>query len=278
MQFGGGLTAFKILHYSARDIAPNILIGKYLGDFALGSYTRAVQILTLPVVMIIMPIGPVAVSMLSKVIDDPIRVRRAHLQMVDRVAFLSIPTVAVLIAASDWIVAIMLGSQWTATADVFAILALATLPMILGDTSDWLFMAYGKARTLFNYGVLRVIFVIAGVIVGFRGGLIGVAWGIALSRLLLVFPLQFFVTGRHTPVSSTDMIKTILPSTLLGVAIVAAARTMRAFVPEMHNAFIGLAATTALSLAIIGMAVIVFPPLRRSSYGLAELFKLRKAA
>jgi hypothetical protein len=108
--------------------------------------------------------------------------------------------------------------------------------------------------------------------------LIGVAWGIALSRLLLVFPLQFFVTGRHTPVSGTDMIKAILPSTLLGVVIVAAARTMRVLVPEVPNAFVGLASTTVLSLTIIGLAVLVFPPLRRSSYGLAELFKLRKAA
>jgi PST family polysaccharide transporter len=278
LRFGGSLAGFKFLHHSARDVAPNILIGKYLGDFALGSYTRAVQLLTLPVTMIILPIGPVAVSMLSRVIDDPVRVRRAHLQMVDRVTFLSIPTVAVLIAASDWIVAIMLGNQWRGTADVFAILALATLPMILGDTSDWLFMAYGKANALFNYGLLRIVFVVAGAVIGLSGGLIGAAWGIALSRLLLVLPLQFFVTDRHTPVSSLDMVKTILPSTLLGVVIVAAARTMRLLIPEMQNAFVGLAATAGLSLAIIATAVLLFPPLQRSMAGLGELFRLRRTA
>jgi PST family polysaccharide transporter len=198
--------------------------------------------------------------------------------MVDRVTFLAVPTVAVLIAASDWIVAIMLGDQWRTTADVFAILALATLPMILGDTSDWLFMAYGKAHTLFNYGLLRVAIVVAGAVIGLGGGLIGAAWGIALSRLLLVLPLQFFVTERHTPVSSLDMIRTILPSTLLGIAIVAAARAMRLFIPDMPNAFVGVAATAGLSLAIIGTAVLVFPPLQRSMAGLGELFRLQRTA
>ena len=64
----------------------------------------------------------VAVPSLSRLWDSPEDYRRAYLRMLEKIAFLTMPGVAIMIATSDWVVAIILGPQWREVGKLLGIL------------------------------------------------------------------------------------------------------------------------------------------------------------
>ena len=67
--FGGHLTGSSLINFAARNI-DNVLIGRYWGPTQLGLYSRAYQLLLLPLEQINAPLDTVAITSLSKLIDS----------------------------------------------------------------------------------------------------------------------------------------------------------------------------------------------------------------
>src|SRR6185503_8959424 len=121
IRFGGNLTGFATINFFSRNL-DNLLIGRFWGAQQLGLYSRAYQLMMLPIEQINEPISSVAVPSLSRLLDSPDEYRRAYLRMLEKIAFLTMPGVAVMIATSDWIVAIVLGPQWREVGPLLGIL------------------------------------------------------------------------------------------------------------------------------------------------------------
>src|SRR6266542_1676533 len=102
LAFGRNLTAYNILNYLARNI-DNLLIGRYWGAQQLGLYARAYPLLLLPLDQIVGPIDGVAVTALSRLADTEERYRQAYLRMLEKLAMITMPAMALMIATSDWI-------------------------------------------------------------------------------------------------------------------------------------------------------------------------------
>jgi len=81
LAFGGHLSGFNALNYIVRNF-DNVLIGKFLGAVQLGIYSRAYQLLLLPLSQINGPISNVAVPVLSRLQNYPDRYRAYHRRMV----------------------------------------------------------------------------------------------------------------------------------------------------------------------------------------------------
>jgi O-antigen/teichoic acid export membrane protein len=118
LAFGGNLTAFGVVNFFARSL-DNILIGRFWGATQLGLYARAYQLLILPIEQINAPITAVALPALSRMVDTPERYRQAYVRMLEKVAILTMPGVALMIATSEWVVHILLGPQWMETAYIY---------------------------------------------------------------------------------------------------------------------------------------------------------------
>jgi len=270
--FGGNLMGFKLQQYVAANTS-NVLLGKFVNDAALGNFTRAYQLLMLPMRLVFTPLGTVAVSMLSRVKGDgDDRLRKVYLQLLDRVAFATIPVIAFLISTSDWIVAIALGPQWSETVLLFLILGYGVIFGPVSDTSDWLFVATGKTRQLFRFGFLHMTFTVTGTVVGLIGwGVEGVAWGIALSSLLCRIPLKLILTTYFTPVSAFDMIRTVAPACLLGACFVAGIKVMRVTVDPTMHPVLGVAAAGLCCLLTGAIVFLLVRPVRRSILGILRM-------
>ena len=79
MVFGGALTLNGLVAYVAYN-AEKVLIGRFWGAEAIGIYGRAYQLVNIPTDNLNTAVGEVAFSALSRLQDDPVRLRSYFLK------------------------------------------------------------------------------------------------------------------------------------------------------------------------------------------------------
>src|SRR6201987_156808 len=122
MHFGGALTFTGLVAYVAYN-AEKVMIGGFWGADAIGIYGRAQQLINIPTDGLNSAVGEVAFSALSRLQDDPIRLRSYFLKGFSLVLGLTLPiTVACALFADD-VISILLGPKWKDAAPIFRLLA-----------------------------------------------------------------------------------------------------------------------------------------------------------
>ena len=256
IRFGGNLTGFTTINYFSRNL-DNLLIGRFWGPQQLGLYSRAYQLMTLPIDQINEPISSVAVPSLSRLTDSPESYRRAYLRMLEKIALLTMPCIALMIATSDWIIRIVLGPQWTGTTMIFVLLGITGLFQPIANTTGWLLISQGRSKDMLKWGFIGGPLNIAGIIVGLPWGAAGVAASYAFTRVFIADPILYWFVGRRGPVRTSDFYKTITPFVLASVSALFAALAFRRWSGLNNGLWIILmcavivAATTFLVLAIL---------------------------
>jgi O-antigen/teichoic acid export membrane protein len=212
LKFGGTLTLNSLVVHLAYN-TDKILLGRFWGADALGIYSRAYQLINLPVDGLNSAISQVALPALARVQNDAERLRRNFLQGYGVFLAIMVPlTVACALFAGD-IVRVFLGTKWAPAASVFMRLAPTMLVLAIINPLSWLMLA--TART--GRSLLIALMIAPTVIVGYASGLSagpeGVAIGFSSAMLLLVAPVVLW--ARHgTAVSGGDVIREAMPSVL----------------------------------------------------------------
>jgi PST family polysaccharide transporter len=210
LSYGGNLTGFNIMTFFARNL-DNALIGKFWGPYQLGVYSRAYQMLLMPMQQINAPLAAVAVPTLSRLADSPERYRAAYLKILEKIVLVTMPLAALMIATSDWMVMLLLGPQWLGTGRIFMLLGLAAMIQPVTKTAWWLFSTQGRTRELFHWGLIGGAIAIVSILAGLPWGATGVAASYAIADLCIATPLLFWYVGRRGPVRAADFYRTIAP-------------------------------------------------------------------
>src|SRR5205085_7739866 len=143
LSYGSNLTGFNMTSYFARNL-DNLLLGRVWGAYQLGVYSRAYQLLLMPMAQINSPLLSVAVPALSRLSDSPARYRAAFLKIVEKIAMLTMPGVVFMIGTSDWLVLFLLGPKWSDTGRIFMLLGSAALVQPVTRATLWLFTTQGR--------------------------------------------------------------------------------------------------------------------------------------
>jgi len=197
ISFGGSVAASYLVLNVTRS-ADSILIGWHWGAGPLGLYSRAYNLLMLPVRQLGTPARAVAVPAFSRVQDDPERLARYYLRAVNVIMWVSAPIFGYLFVAADPVIVLTLGSRWREAAPVFQLLAIFALGQLLMDATVWLFVSRGKSLRL-----LQMALVLAPIMIGSYA--LGLPFGIRYVALcssvvlLLIFPgiLKFSFRGTR---------------------------------------------------------------------------------
>jgi PST family polysaccharide transporter len=253
--FGGNLTGFSVINYFARNL-DNLLIGKVWGSQQLGFYAKAYQLLLLPIDQINSPISAVAVPALSRLADSPERYRHAYMRIMEKVAILTMPTVAFMMATSDWMVRIVLGPQWAQASIIFALLGIAGLVQPVAGTTGWLFITQNRTRHMFYWGIIASSIVMASIVAGIAWGSIGVATSYSLTFLLIIAPLLFWYVGREGPVRIRDFYLAIAPAATAAILVLAALLGFRSLI-RIENPFVGIAVSLGIGTVVTFLALLI---------------------
>jgi len=256
IRFGGNLTGFTTINYFSRNL-DNLLIGRVWGAQQLGLYSRAYQLMGLPIDQINEPISSVAVPSLSRLTDAPESYRRAYLRMLEKIALLTMPCVVLMIATSDWIISIVLGPQWTGTTRIFVLLGITGLFQPIANTTGWLLISQGRTNHLLKWGFISGPLIMGSIVIGLPWGAVGVAASYAFARVCIVDPLLYWFVGRSGPVRTRDFYITIAPFVLASLSALVAALAFRRWsgiaggIWTILACGLIVAATTFLVLAIL---------------------------
>jgi PST family polysaccharide transporter len=252
LTFGRNLTGFGLVNYFARNL-DNLLIGRYWGPSQLGLYARAYQLLLLPIDQISSPITAVAVPALSRLADSPERYRRAYLRILQKIAMLTMPLMALLVMTSDWVVELVLGPRWLGVSPIFALLGIVGIIQPVAGTTGWLFITQSRPDDMFRWGLVGGSLTIVAICAGLPWGATGVAASYSLVSLVIVTPALWWFTGRKGPVRTLDFYRTVALPTAAVITVTLALLVFRQSV-TIHGTFLKLLAAVAIS-SVVSLSV-----------------------
>ena len=200
LKFGAGITGFDLVNYFSRNM-DNVLIGKYVGSEALGVYTKAYQLLLLPITQLRDPLNSVALPALSTLQNDKEKYQAFYRRFLFTLSFFSMPLVVFMGVYAEELILTVLGSQWIAAGPIFRLLAFAAFIQPPLSTIGLVLITNGMVKRYFSWGVINAIFVVSAFYIGVQWGVEGVAIGYAIVTYLLMFPALLFCF-RDTPIST----------------------------------------------------------------------------
>lgn len=193
--FGGNI-AFSFLAMNITRSADNVLIGWYWGASPLGLYSRAINLLFLPVRQVTAPARSVAVPTFSRLQHDPERMARFYLRLANIIVWITAPIFGFLFVAATPVIVLALGNRWRAAGPVFQILAIFALGQLLYETLTWFLISRGQSQRLLKLVLIVCPIAVGSYAIGLPFGIRGVALSGTLV-MLVMFPwiLKFSFRG-----------------------------------------------------------------------------------
>ncbi len=189
--FGGSLTATRLLWYSftQADVA---IVGRVLGDHALGWYSVSMHLASLPVQRMAGILNQVLFPILSRNQHDLPAIRSGVLKMLGYIGLLSFPLLWGMASVAPEIVAVVLGKGWEGAVLPLQVLCLVmpfrTLTQMLPTVTD----ALGQPGINFRNVLLSCLVMPPAFYIGTRWGIQGVAYA-----WLLAYPVVLFFNMRR---------------------------------------------------------------------------------
>lgn len=270
LRFGWNLMGTQLINYVSNNL-DSIIIGLRFGPSSLGIYSRAFQLLMNPLNQLRTPATTVALPVLSRLQDQPVRsgqyVKRGQIVL----GYTIIPVLAFAAGTADPLVSLFLGDKWEAVPPIFAFMALAGAMQTVSFVSYWIYLSRGLTRDLFQYTLVSVTIKATCIISGSHWGITGVAAGYALAPTLS-WPISLWWLSRRTPLPLRDL--WLGAFRILGLGIAAAAV---AFLITRSCSTIGsvlqLVVAFAGCLGIYAFAALVIQRIRSDIFGVVDVLR-----
>jgi PST family polysaccharide transporter len=210
LAYGGAVTLNNLLAYLAYNL-DKVLIGRVWGAEALGIYGRAYQLINLPTENLHSTIGSVAFPALSRVQNDPERLKAYFLRGYCLFLSLVVPIT----------IFVLLGPKWREAAGIFRLLAPTILAFAFTNPFVWLMLASGWAGRCVRIAVVVTPVLILSYALGLKHGPQGVAVRFSITMVLFIVPVLLW--AKHgTLITMRDILRAVTPASM-SIAIGSAA-------------------------------------------------------
>jgi len=244
---GGGFITF---FYS---IAPDFIVGKWLGAASLGFYSKAHEFTRRTVDQINNVIGAVLLPSYAKIQAEPQRLSRAYLKSLRLVSFVTVPVALGMFVTANEMIGTLLGEKWLPMVSAFQILACVSVIKPLSASTSALFLSLG--RPVFNLKaglvVTAVLIPLGFLLLGY--GIAGVATAV-LAAQIAGFLYNMYQVHTVLPGTASRMIAAATPA--LGASAV---MMLGVHLSKEPLLIAGGGAHSLLSLgAMVGIGVVLY--------------------
>ncbi len=266
--FGSNVAGSYFIFNVNRSV-DNVLIGWYWGAGPLGLYSRAYNLLMLPVRQLGAPASSVAIATLSRIQDDPERFARYYLRATNLIMWICTPIFGFLFVAAQPVIILTLGNKWREATPVFQILVISGLGQLLLQSIVWLFVSRGQSRRLLKLSLIISPIIVASFAIGLPFGIKGVALSSALV-LLSILPWILKVAFRGTNLTLQRLGQAILyPVSLCFAGVFLAELALYVIAPQRTLSELFVA---ALGFAVAYLLSALISPVRQEAVSLRKLF------
>jgi PST family polysaccharide transporter len=254
--FSFNLLGFGLLdHVVTRS--SHLLIGRFIGSAALGVYSRADQLMLLPVIQMAAVISRVMFPALSAIQDQVARVRQIYLRAIRTISLVTFPLMLGLMVTAKPFVLVILGEQWAETIPLLMIFCLSGLLMPVGATVGWIYTSQGRTDTMMRWGLVAGAVRLAAILIGLRWGIVGVAAAWVASGYLVLWYPSWTIAGRLIGLRWFRMVRELSGNFACGLAMTAAVYALGLAVPghwplgQLLLAQVGVGAMVYIGLILI---------------------------
>ncbi|PYR62550.1 MAG: hypothetical protein DMF91_06305 [Acidobacteria bacterium] len=205
-----------VLFYFCRT-ADKILVGRFHGGQALGSYDRAYQLSMMLPNQLLSPLNSVVMPAFSRLASDPARYRQTYLTLLSMLALVCMPLSAVLALTGRDVILVLLGPQWNSAGQIFAMFGLSIGILMLYCTHSWLHLSLGTPDRWLRWAVIAFIVTACLFVTGLPFGPFGVAAGYSASFYILTLPALWYA-GRSIDLKVSAVLGSVWKSCLSAIA------------------------------------------------------------
>jgi len=216
MRFGGTATLNGLVVYMAYNLE-KVLLGKFWGAETIGIYGRAYQLINIPTANINAAASGVALAGLSRLQEDPARLRNYFLKGYSLLLAMTLPPTILGAIFADDLILIVLGPKWKDAIPIFRLLVPTIFVFGIINPLGWLLTALGLVVRSLKVGLVLAPLVLGGYLIGLPYGPTGVAFAYSVVMILWVVPhVMWCVHG--TPISFRDIFRTLSLPILSAIA------------------------------------------------------------
>jgi PST family polysaccharide transporter len=250
ISYGRALATAQGAHALAVNL-DNVVVARNLGTFALGTYSRAYQLLVMPATIVSNVMDRVLFPILSRIREQPKRLSHAVLRSVHLTALISLPLSALLYVTAPEIVAVLLGSQWAAVVSPFRVLSLVLVFRTTFQIGDAVARATGTLWASAARQAVYALAVLIGAWYGSRFGATGVATGVS-AAIIVKYLLMAQLTLRTAGIGPRAFVHAHIGGAALGASALAVSLALAQLA---HALDIPLLARLVLTFAVVPFAV-----------------------
>lgn len=252
MGFGGPLVLTD-LQYALWTNLDYIVVGRMLGDVALGVYTLAYRLPELLIQSVWRVLAQAIFPFFSSIQDDAEKLRRAFLATIRYTQTFVVPLSLGLLITAEPAVHVLFGEQWYAAIPVLQVLAVFSLIGSIGVNAGDVYKALGRPDVLVKLSAIELTMLIPALVYGARWGLMGVAWAHA-AVAIVDSSVRLVVASRMVGFDLGDVWRQLRPSAISGAWLAAATLGAGALLSGLGpvTRLLGMAAAggTAYALAL----------------------------
>ncbi|MDQ8021976.1 MAG: lipopolysaccharide biosynthesis protein [Moraxellaceae bacterium] len=269
--YGWNLMLTQMIGYLSRNV-DSVVIGHKFGPELLGHYNRASQFVMAPLTQISAPAGTVALPVLSRLRDDKERYREFLVYGQSALLHLLLSGLAFVCVHAHALVLLVLGSKWEAIVPFFHVLAVGGMFQAAGYASYWAFLSQGMTRENLRLALVSRPVLIACILLGSLGGVLGVAVGYTLGLAINWLWGLWWLKGSGAPV------RRLLGNAAMLFAVYASCAAASGWLTHALRVD-GLASVLTGAAGMLGafaVFCVVVPPFRKSVKSLGRMKALAK--
>lgn len=209
-QFG-----FSIINYFSRNL-DNLLIGKFIGQSALGYYDKAYKLMLYPVQNLTHVITPTLHPILSEYQNNKEIIYKSYVKVVKILSLLAAFFAVFCFFASKEIILIMFGDQWVESIPAFKLLSLSIWAQMVTSCSGAIFQSTGKTKLMFIQGIITTSITILCLAIGlYLGSIETVAFFITIAFSLHFIFVYYILIKLVFNYSLAHFLKTFISSIII---------------------------------------------------------------
>lgn len=212
-RYGATTLLVQVLNYAASNV-DNIIVGRSLGALSLGLYSRAFQLVSMPLQQVASPLTRVLLPGLSAAARvGELEIRLTRLQFM--LCWPILLALSILAASAPVLIPLVFGARWAGAVIPLEVLIVGAIFQVLGYCYYWGYLATGRVRALLVAELPGRLLVLAGAPLLVGHGLVVVSSVVALGSLV-VWGGSTVALRRQTGVSQ-------VPLALAGLQVVVCA-------------------------------------------------------
>ncbi|MFW6016048.1 MAG: lipopolysaccharide biosynthesis protein [bacterium] len=186
--FGSGVSGTSIFN-NISDKIDYLIVGKFMSAYHVGLYTKAFNLMRIPLIAFSHVLGNVLLTSYSSVQDNKCLLKRSYYKSIDILSLLSFPIITGMAISAHYIIVGLYGEAWSGAVQPFRILCFAVFFKVTLHSSGSLVKSQGYVHAEAVRQLFYALFIGLGVLVGAQYNLTSVSLAIVIGSLIFSFTM-----------------------------------------------------------------------------------------